>query len=501
MPHTTFSEGLQTSWDNYDRDARTRVEQCSRGALALIGKFSVALQNAVEDLEESQLFSSLLENVQHEVTSKGYHKGNISFWNNALRNVLRRSGYYSRIARSKKPTSKVELRRILSAFDRRHETVTYMAPMEYICLEQAKLRFRTFTIQKFGKAQLDHIFDVTLNELYLPWAVIDTATLSNYWFIVVKENRPIRSLGNPGIDLRSFGKVDINYSPFPVLEKAFQRLVLFDWQPDYSRHKKPGERPEWQGWLGFKIPFVIRLSDNLLKAPQQTPTMSALETEPYFDPITNEELGEQPSRYINLNGEETQVLARSIKATDRLIKNIELAPEVWSFLVRALGFQVKGFFAKGLEQLLWHITVLEALLGEDIPGITKRLARRTAAVTGQSESERKKIKERFEELYDFRSRLVHGDKFKEQIWGGHLREAREMARQSNFWFINLANKVLAANRGESLSSLPTRDELLALIDLRPDAIIQFAKIIRSEPSSFPALPSWSGSVTRPEKQK
>lgn len=500
MPHTTFSEGLQTSWDNYDQDARTRVGQSSRGALALIGKFSVALQNAVEDLEESQLFSSLLESVQHEVTSKGYHKGNISFWSNALRNALRRSGYYSRIARSKKPTSKVELRRILSAFDRRHETVTYMAPMEYICLEQAKLRFRTFTIQKFGKAQLDHIFDVTLNELYFPWAVIDTATLSNYWFIVVKENRPIPSLGNFGIDLRSFGKVDINYSPFPVLEKAFQRLVLFDWQPDYSRHKKPGEWPEWQGWLGVKIPFVIRLSDNLLKVPQRAPIISELETEVYPDPITGGEL-DGPAHYINLNGEETQVLARSIKETDRLIRNIESAQNVWPFLARALGFQVKGFFSKGLEQLLWHITVIEALFGEKVPGMTDRLARRTAAVTGQSETDRIEVKKRFKELYEFRSRLVHGGEFTDQIWAGHLREARGMARQSLLWFLNLTNKVLSTNRETSLSAIPARNELLALIDLRPDAITRLAKIIRSEPSTFPAISSWSGPTARSDKQK
>ena len=500
MPHTTFSEGLQTSWDNYDQDARKRVGQCSRGARALIGKFSVALQNAVEDLEESQLFSSLLESVQHEVTSKGYHKGNISFWSNVLRNVLRRSGYYSRIARSKKPTSKVELRRILSVFDRRHETVTYMAPMEYICLEQAKLRFRTFTIQKFNKAQLDHIFDVTLNELYFPWAVIDTATLSNYWFIVVKENRPIRSLGNPGIDLRSFGKVDINYSPFPVLEKAFQRLVLFDWQPDYSRRKKPGERPEWQSWLGFKIPFAIRLSDNLLEAPQQAPIISELETNSYHDPLTGGELN-GPAHYINLNGEETHALARSIKETDRLIRNIESAQDAWPFLARALGFQVKGFFSNGLEQLLWHITVIEALFGEKVPGMTDRLARRTAAVTSQSETDRIEIKKRFKELYNFRSRLVHGDEFTDQMWAGHLRKARGMARQSLLWFLSLANKVLAANREKSLSAIPTRNELLALIDLGPDAITRLAKIIRSEPSTFPASSSWSGPTVRSEKQK
>lgn len=501
MPHITFSENLQTSWDNYDRDVRKRVGQCSKGALALIGKFPVALQNAVENIEESQFFSHLLESVQHEVASKGYHKGHLSFWRYALRNVLRRSGYYSRIAGAKEPNNKVELRRILSAFDRRHETVTYLAPMEYVGLEQANSRFQTFTIQRFSKEQLDHIFDVELNKLYFPWAVIDTVTLSDYWFVVVKEKRPIGPLGKIKIDLGSIGKVDIRYSPFPALEKAFQRLTLFDWQPDYGRYEKPEKRSEWEGWLGFSVPFVIRLSDNLLKAPQRAPIISTMETEPYFDPITNEELGEQPARYINLDGEETQALARSIKETDLLIRNIESAQEVWPFLVRALRFQVKGFFTKGLEQLLWHITVVEALFGEDIPGVTKRLAKRTAAVTGQSETERNRIKKRFEELYDFRSRLVHGDKFKKQIWGGHLRDARDMSRQSLLWFINLANKVLTTNRKKNLSALPTRNELLALIDLRPDAITRFAKIIRSEPSTFPAISSWSGPMTRHEKQK
>ena len=333
---------------------------------------------------------------------------------------------------------------------------------------------------------MDCIFDVELNKLYFPWAVIDTVTLSNYWFVVVKERRPIRPLGKIAVDLGSIGKVDISYSPFPVLEKAFQRLALFDWQPDYGRGRKLGERPEWHGWLGFNIPFVIRVSDNLLKAPQHAPIMSVLKTEPYFDPMTNEELSEQPARYINLNSEETQALARSIKETDRLIRNIESAQEVWPFLVRALRFQVKGFFTTGLEQLLWHITVLEALFGEDIPGVTKRLARRTATVTAQPQTARKKVMEQFEELYNFRSRLVHGDEFKKQIWEGHLREARDMSRRSLLWFINLANKVLVTNRGKDLSALPTRNELLALIDLRPDALTRLAKIIRSMPSTFPA---------------
>lgn len=464
-------------------------------------RISFALQTAIEPLEESELFSALANNVRHEVESKGYHKGGISFWHHAVKAFLRRSNYYSGIANSKALNSKVSLQRMLSAFDRRHETVRYMAPMEYVEFEQDNLRFQTFAIQKFSKAQLDHLFDVELNKLYFPWAVIDTISLSNYWFIVVKERRPIRPLGKIRINLGSIGKVDIKYSPFPVLENVFQRLALFDWQPDYGRYDMPSERPEWQGWLGFNIPFVIKLSDNLLKAPQPAPILSELETEPYFDPITNEELGEQPARYINLNSQETRTFARFIKETDQLIREISSAETNWPFLSRALRFHVKGFFTKGLEQLLWHITVIESLFGEDTPGVTKRLARRTAAAIGPSEKERKQIKQRFDALYDFRSRLVHGDAFKKQIWEGHLREARDMARKSLLWFLHLTNKTLSTNRGKNRSGIPNREELLALIDLRADATTRLAKIIRSAPPTFPAIPSWSDPTIKYEEQK
>jgi hypothetical protein len=145
--------------------------------------------------------------------------------------------------------------------------------------------------------------------------------------------------------------------------------------------------------------------------------------------------------------------------------------------------------------------VLEALFGEDSLGMTKHLALRTAAVIGQSETDRDRIKKRFKELYNFRSRLVHGGEFNTQIWEGHLREARDMSRRSLLWFINLANKALVTNRGKNLSALPTRKQLLALIDLGPDAITKLSKIIRSAPSTFPTILSWSDPTIKHEKQK
>lgn len=388
----------------------------------------------------------------------------------------------------------------MASFDKRDETVTYMAPMEYVSLEQAHLQFPTFAIQKFNKVQLDHIFSTAINELHFPWAVIDTTALSDYWFVIAKEKLSIRPLGEIPIDLGSIGKVDIRYSPFPVLENTFQRLALFDWQPDYGRYEKPGERPEWQGWLGPKIPFSIRLSDNLLSAPQRAPIIiSELEMEPTLSPLTNEEWGEHPARYINLDEAETQSLASFIRHTDRLISSIGATQEVWPFLARALGFHVKGFFTKGLEQLLWHITVLEALFGEDSPGTTRRLAKRIATVLGRSIEEQKQVRKRFEELYEFRSRLVHGDEFKKQIWEGHLREARDMASRSLLWFINFAKVALDTNRTRNPTDLPNREELLALLDLQPKTVARLGAIIHAAPSSFPAINAWSDTKMASEK--
>jgi hypothetical protein len=58
---------------------------------------------------------------------------------------------------------------------------------------------------------------------------------------------------------------------------------------------------------------------------------------------------------------------------------------------------------------------LEALFGEDRPGISKRLRRRIGTVLAGTETERKEIGSRFAELYEFRSRLVHGDEFEQQV--------------------------------------------------------------------------------------
>jgi hypothetical protein len=135
---------------------------------------------------------------------------------------------------------------------------------------------------------------------------------------------------------------------------------------------------------------------------------------------------------------------------------------------RAGRYLVKGFFAEGFEQLLWHITAIDALLGDDAPGAANRLARRVAAILGSTRNEQSMIRERFRELYDFRSRFVHGAPIEKQALTDHLRDARETARAMLVWFLAFLTHIHDVMRREGLQ-VPTRKVLLQMIDLNSRA--------------------------------
>jgi len=112
----------------------------------------------------------------------------------------------------------------------------------------------------------------------------------------------------------------------------------------------------------------------------------------------------------------------------------------------------------GLGQLLWHITTLEALLGEPRE-VTATLAKRVALITEQTNKARGEVRKQVQELYDFRSSIVHGKTTlrTNRIHEGHLRKARNLSRLVLLWFISF----LSAIQAKFSENIPTRDELLS----------------------------------------
>lgn len=104
-------------------------------------------------------------------------------------------------------------------------------------------------------------------------------------------------------------------------------------------------------WIGFGVPFVLVVNNDPLTRPRIAPDTSSLEREPYFDPMTQEEIGEKPTRWINLDEKETEELKVFIQRTDDILSKLEPLPDDWQFLNIALLSLMKAFFSDGLEQL------------------------------------------------------------------------------------------------------------------------------------------------------
>lgn len=96
--------------------------------------------------------------------------------------------------------------------------------------------------------------------------------------------------------------------------------------------------------------------------------------------------------------------------------------------------------------------------------------------------------------YDFRSRLVHGDEklLEQKIYVGHLRDGRNLARRTLVWFLRYLDYVQRRYLGvrQTDRSLPTRQELLAPVDLRADSRERISRLLNILPDNFPRSGGW-----------
>lgn len=474
-----------------------RNEEVKKGPLRLLADEAMALRTLVDELENKTEFCQLVEET-HSSFSGDYHHGKKSTCQQAIKNFFRRSGYYFDIFKKKALNADAAFQNYCEAFQKREIQVTYLAPMEFVHSVETSMNFETFQIQQFSEDELKAIFKNRINEVFYPWAAIDVRRLQNYWFIHFAELASIPKLGKVYLDrdLDQIDRVNIKYTNYPKpIESILQHLALFDWQADLwqeppDNNERSHEEELEKGWLGFHIPFVLRVDDNPLDSPRTVPDISGLITEPVLD-SSGEEIGEAPTVYISLDQDETAKFKAFIQKTMSLLGSLKIKENNWQFLETASGYFIKAFFAEGLEQLLWHITVLEALLGEKGEGVTKRLAQRIALILGENKNKRKSIKKNFKALYDFRCSLVHGNSFQKQAYVGHLRDARNLARQTLLWFLHYLNEIQTEfSKDEAVKSIPTRKEILMLIDLEKNSRVHLTQLINTLPNSFPYIHDW-----------
>ena len=143
----------------------------------------------------------------------------------------------------------------------------------------------------------------------------------------------------------------------------------------------------------------------------------------------------------------------------------------WDFLERALAYFMKASRSMGLEQLLWHIITMEALLGEskNSKGANERFKNRIN-MTLEQKKRSKQIGRKMtpiNELYEFRNTLVHGKRFNDDdpVLRTHLAEARNMARKTLLWSLHYLHAVqIGISSSHAGATVPSREQLLKFLD-------------------------------------
>jgi hypothetical protein len=176
-----------------------------------------------------------------------------SGWAEAVKTWFRRSGAYLRLAEEEIGTLEEELKAFRTAFTREELEIVHLAPLEYVYFEKDEIDFGSFKIAYSSPRLLDEILDQRTRSWFYRWALIPTADLSAYWWILAPETQPIPPIGNITVDLSTLNRVPRLYSNYELpIERALESLVLYRWIPDWN---------DEDHWTGFEIPFALR-ADN-----------------------------------------------------------------------------------------------------------------------------------------------------------------------------------------------------------------------------------------------
>jgi len=495
-----FSQYAEVCRGNLGRGSRGKEKDPTEGQIVAVPiGTAMELRALVEKLEKMSIFKELVQETHFVFSGRNRSKSEYAefTWRQPVENFFRNTGFYIDLFEGKTPEIEANFDRYSQALTMQKTQRRYLAPMEYVQFAEECMDLGEFRICRFQGGNLNTILRNRINQVFYPWASIETGNLQNYWFVDVTETVPAHKWGHIDVDWTKLEQVSISYTRYPrPLELVFRQLSLFDWQPswleasDSDSQDKEGDLK--RGWLGFSIPFILTVDDSLLNSPARAPEISHLDLEPVFDQQNEEEIGARPNVFIHLDQKETDSFKAFMLRISEFSSAFQKRQNEWRFLDIAWDYLLKAFLTPdSLEQLLWHVVVLEALFGERRQPVASRLPLRIASLFGESKEEKKAIKDQINELYDFRSSLVHGSYIRETIYVGHLRHARNLARRTVLWFLNYLNYTqVAQTEDRTNQDTPTREDILTLLDLDQKSRIRVGSLVQRLPDGFPKIQGW-----------
>lgn len=385
-------------------------------------------------------------------------RGEEERWKSRIRHWMRRKGTYLSLLDGVRPDPVEVAGALAKDITVTEDRIVLLAPLEGLGFAKTEMDFGDFQIFQPWADQLEVLLGTRANRIFYPYAAISTERLTDHWYLrcETKEERNLDRT-NPPWFLDTFGgPVPAQYTHFsPRIEALLKSLILWDEQ-EYGL--------DLDYWMQFvSIPFVIEVTDNPFQGPRAAPPIGDFTS---YQPMIfdGEEVGEEPLKIIDLDTKDTAKFEAFVREVTAQIQGIRSFGKAWEFVDLGLKYLLKGFFSDGLEQILWHIVSLEAFLGERGRGVTDRLLRRVGAISSEDPARSKEASETFKKLHDLRNDLVHG-RVEVQAHSRDTWDARRLGRTVATRMITLLSRLAEEVRTGRLPYVPTREEVLGVLDL------------------------------------
>lgn len=348
-------------------------------------------------------------------------------------------------------------RAIVAAFGATTVRRTYLCPLD-LADTLPPMVFGNATVRRYSPDELATLFDAARLARYFPSHAFEASDLAQFQWLTVQEIVPVASrAGQRALPWlyeswnRDFGAFDPHAGAHPgLVADAVFALLLAPWEDWHTLETN---------WAGFTIPWVHLVTDDLFLRPKPVPSAGTLTWEDAaFQDHDGEMIEYQRPVAVPLDDVAQPILAACDQSWWGLIEAAAATP---LFETPVRHFMVRAASSDGMDQVMAHMTAIEAALGlqadfskkgrskHDQISATARLAKRVAILLGDAQAGQD-----YADLFELRSAFVHGRPIAGQISGKNRTLARRLARRVVVALVDAANDLDGAlPRAEFLNRL------------------------------------------------
>jgi hypothetical protein len=347
-------------------------------------------------------------------------------------------------------------RAILDSFEATTIRRRYLCPLDLADALPA-LRFGTTSLCQPDRDALAALFDAPWLARHFPKQTLELDRLAQFQWLIVEEDVPAPPrAGQRAMPFfyrawsQDLGAIDPHAGshPDPVTDALFG-LLLAPWEEWHSHE---------YDWRGFSIPWIHVATDDLFVRPRPVPSADTLTWEDAaYEEYDGEFIEYERPVQVHLDDAGHQLSAYD----DTWWGRIEAAQATSLFETPVKHFLVRAAFSEGMDQVMAHMTAIEAALGlrsdfqnKGRPKGTRmspsdRVAKRVELLLGDRQAGND-----YAALFETRSAFVHGRSIQGPVPGKDRNRARQLARRVVVALMDAANSSAGTSPRESyLNSL------------------------------------------------